>query len=196
VEAPVLAFYRPLAQEYSPQMTLVIRSPGDPGFLVATVRREIQSKNRDLAIVNSRTLDEQLHSALSSSRHIAILLGGVCIAGLLLTAVGLYGVVASAVRERVREFGVRVALGAQSRDIRSMVLTRGLRLAVAGLGIGLAAALGVTRILTSVLYGVDRNDPLTLFAVTLLMVAVSLAASYLPARWATKVDPSRALRVD
>jgi putative ABC transport system permease protein len=194
-EAPRAVFYQPLHQYFSAQMTLLLRAP-DAANLVDRIRREIQRENPDLAVVDIRTLEDLLRIEIAPRRRAATILGTLCVLGLLLSAVGLYGVVAFGVRERVREFGLRVALGARAADVRSIVLGRGLRLTLMGFLIGLVSSLGLTRVLRIVLADVAAFDAVTLSIVGLVLAAVALLASYLPARWATKVDPAIALRSD
>jgi predicted permease len=188
-------FYRPLHQQFSPHMTLILRSSQAPALSDA-VRREIQSENPDLAAINIRTLEDLLRIEIAPRKRAAIILSSVCGLGLLLSCVGLYGVVAFGVRERVREFGLRVALGARPHDMRRLVLGAGFRLTVMGFLIGLLGSLGLTRILRLVLADVASLDFATLGIVGFVLASVALLASYLPARWATRVDPAIALRAE
>jgi ABC-type antimicrobial peptide transport system permease subunit len=174
-------------------MTLIVRSP-QPAGLADMIRREIQEQDPDLAITNVRSFEDLLRLEIAPRKRAASILGTVCGIGMLLSAVGLYGVIAFGVRERTREFGLRIALGARPRQVLKEVLGRGLRLAMIGGGIGLAGALGFARILTSVLVDVAPLDVMALSITGAVLVAVALVASYFPARWATQVDPADALR--
>ena len=176
-------------------MGLLVRA-GDVQAQVSTIRRAIQLEDPDLAVVDVRTMDEVLDGAIAPRRRLAQVLATICGLALVLSAAGLNGVVAFGVRERAREFGLRVALGALPRDVTWMVLRRGLRLALAGFLIGLAASFGLVRLLSSVIAGVGLQDTVTAVVVGCVLMGVALAASYLPARWATRVDPAVALRND
>jgi putative ABC transport system permease protein len=191
----VLPFiYIPLAQEYQPDMTLLVRTTGDPAALLGTLRNEVLAVNKNVPVFAVQTMTEQIAGQLAVDRMIAVLLsifGGVA---LLLAAIGIYGVMAYAVAQRTREIGIRLALGAERSDILTMIVRRGLTLALVGAGIGLALAFALTRVVKTLLFGISATDPLTFSAISILLVAVALLASYFPARRATKVDPMSALR--
>jgi predicted permease len=192
-ESPRAVFYQPLSQHVSPQMTLILRSR-QAAALAEAIRREVQAENPDLAVIDIRTLEDLMKIEIAPRGRGAMILGTLCGLGLLLSAVGLYGVVAFGVRERVREFGLRVALGARPQDVRNVVLGGGVRLTLAGFLIGLVGSLGLTRVLKLVFADVAPFNIETLCVVGLVLAAVALLASYLPARWATRVDPAIALR--
>src|SRR5262249_6851488 len=143
-----------------------------------------------------RTMDEVVAAAQSRPRFLTLLLTLFSSVALMLAAVGIYGVISYAVAQRTKEFGVRMALGAQRRDVLSLVLGRGLLLAVSGMVIGVVGALLLTRSLSTLLFGVTPTDPLTFAVVSVLLGAVALLASYFPARRATQVDPMQALRYE
>jgi predicted permease len=194
VEPPRAVFYRPFAQEYSPQMTLLVRASSGAASLLAPMRAAIHALNPDLAVVDARTLDARVEDALAQRRDLALYLSTICVLGLVMSGVGLFGVVSYSVRTRSHEIGVRMALGAAVAQVRRMVLTQTLRVAAAGLAVGLCAALALSRFVARLLYGVTPFDPATLLAVAAVVLAVACAAAYLPARWATKVDPLMVLR--
>jgi predicted permease len=193
-EEPRAVFYRPFAQEYAAGMNVLIRRRPGAASMASGIEREIRAVNPDLAIVDVSTLDDQVRTARAPRRQSAVLLLSVCGLGLLLSSVGLYGVVAYGVRRRAREFGIRIALGAAARDVRLMVLAQGFRLALAGLGLGFALSLVLTRAIARMLYGVTTYDPLTLITAAGVLALVTLSALYMPARWATRVDPMITLR--
>jgi ABC-type antimicrobial peptide transport system permease subunit len=173
---------------------LAIRAAGDPADLVAAVRREVRAVDPDQPISDVRTMEEILGREVAPRRLQMTLLAGFAGLALLLASLGIYGVISYAVSQRTPEIGIRMALGARPRDVLGMVVGGGLRLAALGVGIGLAAALALTRVMASLLYGVSATDPLTFVSIPLLLLAVALAASYLPARRALRVDPVAALR--
>jgi putative ABC transport system permease protein len=194
-EAPRSVFYQPLSQHFSARMTLLVRS-SQAGALMDAVRGAVRAENPDLAGVEPRTFEELLTIELAPRARAAAILGTLCGLALLLSAVGLYGVVTFTVRQRVPEIGLRVALGARPRDVRRIVLGRGLRLACAGFLLGLLAAFGLGKVLSGVVANIAAFDVATVGIVGAILATVALLASYLPARFATRVDPVIALRGD
>jgi putative ABC transport system permease protein len=184
----------PHAQTPMNNMSLVVRSTNDPRNLARGLQQAVQSLDRDLPVRPVITLERYLGRAAAQPKFNALLLGLFAGLALLLTAIGLYGVMAYAVVQRVREIGVRIALGAQTGDVLKMVLRHGLKLTALGMAIGLAAAYALTRYMRSLLFGVKAADPLTFAAIALLLIVVALLACWIPARRATKVDPIVALR--
>jgi putative ABC transport system permease protein len=188
--------YVPTLAYTSPRGVYLLRTAGDPEALIPAVRRTIQAFDRDLPIYDVKTMEQRVGTALSRMRFGALMLGVFAAIALLLAAVGLYGVMAYSVAQRTRELGIRMALGAGHRDVLRLVVTQGMALALGGLAVGLAAALALTRVLASLLYGVSTTDAPTFTGIAALLAAVSFLASYLPARRATRVDPMVALRVE
>ena len=160
------------------------------------IRTVVASMNPTLPIVTSQTLEEAAALGLTPQRVVASIAGSLGIIGVLLAAVGIYGVTAYAVTRRTREFGIRLALGAQRADIVRMVLRQGMRLAVIGAAIGLVLAEGASQVLVLFLFGVSPFDPVIFGGATALFIAIGLAACYGPARRATRVDPLTALRYE
>jgi putative ABC transport system permease protein len=169
---------------------------GGAGGLAAAVAREIQAIDKDLPAPDAETLEQIFREETAPRRFNATLLGLLAAVALVLSAVGIYGVMAYTVAQRTHEFGVRLALGAGRGDVMRLVLGRGMRLVLLGVGAGLLAALALTRLISSLLFGVAPTDPVTFCGIALLLMAVALLASYLPARRATKVDPMVALRYE
>jgi len=193
-EEPLPFIYLPLAQEYQPDMTMIVRTAGDPAAMVGTLRNEMNEVNNSVPVFSVQVMSELIADQLAIDRMIAVLLsvfGGVALS---LAAIGIYGVMGYAVAQRTREIGIRVALGAERSDIMRLIVRRGVMLTLIGAGIGLALALALTRALKSLLFGVSATDPLTFSAIVTLLFAVALLACYFPARRATKVDPVVALR--
>ncbi|HWW77332.1 MAG TPA: ABC transporter permease, partial [Pyrinomonadaceae bacterium] len=188
--------YRPVMQSFEPKMTLVVRTSGEPTALAGAVRGQLRALDPNLPVADVRTLAEQFDLSLLPSRVAAWTLGGFGLLALALAAIGVYGVVSYSVAQRTREIGVRVALGASRRDVLRLVLGDGLKMVAAGLAVGLLLAFAATRLVAGFLYGVTASDPLTFAFVPLLLLTVALAAGYLPARRATKVDPLVALRYE
>jgi len=175
-------------------MNLVARSASDPMSLVSAVRAAIQSVDKDQPIYKVKTMDEWVTESMAQKRFSMLLLGLFAMVALLLAAVGLYGVMSYAVTRRTHEIGVRMALGAQALDVLRLVVRQGMTLALIGAGAGLGGALGLTRLLKTLLFGVSATDPLTFTAVPALLAGVALLACWIPARRATKVDPMIVLR--
>jgi putative ABC transport system permease protein len=186
--------YVPHAQAPADQMDLVVRADTDPSMMVGAIRQEIQRLDPALPFYEVHTLEGAVARSLSTRRVTNSLLFAFAIAALILAAVGLYGVIALSVSQRIKEFGIRLALGATRADVLTLVLRQGMRLLVVGLILGLAGAVGVTGYLGSLLFHVRPLDPLIFTGVVLLLVTVALGACYIPARRATATDPLEALR--
>ncbi len=186
--------WTPLAQAYAPFFQAVVRTTAETPGVVVALRREVAALDPNLPIQNIITLREQVGLWLwmaEMSAGLVTALGGL---GLLLAAIGLYGVMSYAVARRTREIGIRMALGAQARDMLKMIIGQGLRLTLAGVAIGLAATFAASRLMANLLYGVSSRDPITFVVVPLALAVVALLACYFPARRATKVDPLVMLR--
>jgi len=192
-ESPQPYFCRPVWQKYSGSTTLIARTDGDEQTLLSLVRDEIRQLDPQLPI-SAKKLTERLALPLLPARVAAWLLGVFGTLALILAAIGIYGVMSYAVSRRTHEIGVRVALGARESDVLRLTIGQGMKLALIGMLIGLAASLGLMQIAKSFLLGVSASDPLTYAIVTLLLMIVALAACFIPARRATKTDPMIALR--
>jgi putative ABC transport system permease protein len=177
-------------------MSFVVRTRFDPARLAPAVQQAVWDVDPDQPVTNLATLEEFVSETLSEQRFLALLVGVFAAVAVLLTAVGIYGVMSFLVGDRTHEIGVRRALGARDREVLKLVVRQGFEVTLAGLAVGMAGALAVTHSLSSMLYGVSATDPATLAGVTVLLAAVGLAASYIPARRATKVDPLVALRYE
>jgi putative ABC transport system permease protein len=188
--------YVPYAQLPFAPMSVVVRTVIDPRTMVPTLQREVQSLDKDLPLLHVKTLDEYVDDSIADTRFETVLLGTFGTLALALTAVGLFGVISYTVVQRTREVGIRLALGAAPGAIAGMIVKNGVWLASVGVGIGLAAAFGLTRLMRSLLYGVSPLDPITFFGVPIVLFAIALFASYIPARRAAKVDPMVALRYE
>ena len=186
--------YRPMAQQPPGGMALVVKAGIDPTQLVAQVRSAVQEIDPEQPIFDVRTMEQWMDRALEGRRTPMTLLGIFGAVALLMSAIGIYGVLAYAVSQRVREFGIRQALGADSKSILSLVLSQGLRRTAIGVVIGLAGSVLLTRYLQSLLFGVGARDIPVYAGVTVLLVAVAALACYIPARRATHIDPMVALR--
>jgi predicted permease len=161
-----------------------------------SIRHVVQSQNKQNVISRPQTMNEVIAASLAQQRFLMILLDAFAVVALLLASLGLYGVISYLVGRRTHELGIRLALGAQRRDVLRLVLSHGMKMALSGVALGLVAALGLTRLLGKMLYGVSATDPLTFAAIALLLTAVALLACFVPARRATKVDPLVALRYE
>ena len=189
-------YYCPQAFNYFGYGYLVVRTSGAPLALTDSVRHAILEIDPDQPVSDIRTLEDVLGSSVVQRRLMLLMLGGFAGAALLLAAIGLYGVIAYGVSQRTREIGIRMSLGADSRNVLGLVLRHGLKLAVLGIAIGVPAALGLTRVLMTLLFEVKPTDPLTFIGVSFLLLLVAMFACWLPARRASKVDPMEALRCE
>jgi putative ABC transport system permease protein len=193
---PIPEIFVPYLQQPAFSMTFALRTSTSPEALVKSVREAVLGVDKNQPLSAATTLDEVIADSVAPRRFQMTLLGLFALLALVLAAVGIYGVVTYSSSQRVHEFGIRVALGAERRDLLQMVLRQGAKLALMGVCIGIGGALALTRFLSSLLYGVKPTDPLTLLGVTLFLTTVALLASYIPARRATKVDPMVALRYE
>jgi len=201
---PSAALYVPLAQLSAPvngewhsfPMTLVVRSASSPGGMVATVSNAVHQVDREIPLRDIQTMDDMVANSLTQQRFNMLLLGAFAGLALLLAAVGIYSVLSYSVKRRVREIGIRLALGARLRDVLRMVVFEGMRPTLIGLAIGAGGALALGRLLSGLIYGVTATDPVTFLAVIALLALIALFASIVPAYRATKVDPMTALRYE
>jgi putative ABC transport system permease protein len=197
LDAPIEpAIYVPHIQHPAVSMGLVVQTQGDPASLAGAVRREILKLDPEQPVSSVRTMESVLSDSLMLRRVSMLMLAVFASLALTLATVGIYGLTSYSVSRRTHEIGLRVALGASQAEILRLVVVRGLVISLIGAAIGLAAALQLTRALSGMLYGVTPTDPLVFAGVPLLLVAVSLIASYVPARRATRIDPLVALRYE
>jgi putative ABC transport system permease protein len=195
-ESPRAEMFFPYAQSPRDTMTLVVRSSGDAAALAPQIRSAVREISPDQAAAPFRTMDQIVSASTAGDRFNAFLLGAFGFTALLLTAAGIFGVLSYLVTQRAREIGLRMALGAQPRDVLRVIVGHGMRLALIGVAIGIAIALGVTRWMSSFLFDVKPTDPFTFAAVVALLVTTAFLACYLPARRAMRVDPMIVLRYE
>ncbi len=193
-EAPRPYVYLAETQEYDGDMTLHVRASGNAAALLPTIEAQVHELDPNLPVFGEQALGDQMQFAMVGYYLAVDFLGGAGLQGLLLAAVGIYGVIAFTVSQRTREIGIRMALGAQPRDVFRLVMGQGLTLALIGVGLGLCLAIALTGLLRSLLYGVSAHDPLTFVGVTVFLIGVALVASFLPARRAMRIAPMAALR--
>jgi len=193
-EIPKLTIYYPLQQVYASNAALVVRTDLDANATSGSVRSEVRNLDPTLPVYEAKTLREHMRLALFPLHAGAVAVGSFAFLAMILAAIGIYGVMAYSVVQRTQEIGIRMALGARAIDVWKMVLRQGIILTAVGMLCGLLFALGLSRIVASLLYGVSATDPLTFLLISLLLAAVALLASFLPARRATKVDPVMAIR--
>jgi len=195
-EDPQPFVYFPMAREYDHDAALVVNTSVEPQSMINTIRREVERLDANLPLYDVKTMSEHMRLSLFPLQAGAWVAGVFALLALLLAGLGIYGVMAYTVSQRTREIGLRMALGARGGDVMRLVVRQGMWLALVGLAIGLAGALALTRLMSSVLYGVSATDVVTFAGVTLLLGSVVLIACYLPARRAAKVDPMIAIRCE
>jgi putative ABC transport system permease protein len=195
-DQPRPELYIPHTQIPMGGLTLVVKSDSDPLTLAGSLRAEVLTLDKNVPVYDVREMEQYLGDSVSRQRFLAVLLAVFAAVAMVLTVVGLYGVLGYSVAQRTHEIGVRMALGARQTDVLRMVVGNGMKMTLVGIAAGLAGSYIVTRVIASLLYGVGASDPLTFGAIAFVMVVIALAASYLPARRATRVDPMVALRCD
>jgi putative ABC transport system permease protein len=195
-QTPEPYLFLPSTQVFTAERLLFVETANDTRALVQSIVKQAQTVDKRLPIVSAKTMSDYMRSALAVERSMASLLVGLSLLGIFLAAVGLYGVVAYLASRRTHEIGIRMALGARPSDVLGMIVGEGIRLAVPGAAVGVVAGYGVAHLMSNLLYGVRLADPLTYVGSIIIAVGVALAASYAPARRATKVDPIVALRYE
>jgi putative ABC transport system permease protein len=193
------ALYTPMAQESRPWrtwMNVVVRSSVAPAALAESIKREVGRVDKDVPVTRVRAMNDLLEGSFADRHFTLALLGAFAVVAVVLAGVGIYGVMAYAVSRRTREIGLRMALGARAQDVMRLVLSQTMTVTLLGIAVGLGGALALRRIVASMLFGVGPGDPATLLMVALMLALVALAAGYVPARRAARVDPSVALRAE
>jgi putative ABC transport system permease protein len=192
--APYPQLYRALRQDPRRGVFVTMRTTGDPTAVASAARQALRAVDPELPLTDLMTMQERVSADLARPRVSVALLGIFAGIALLLAAIGIYGVISYAVAQRTREIGIRMALGASTSDVRKLVVRQGMAPALAGIALGIVGALAATRVMSSLLYGVSATDPVTFAGVPVLLAMIALAAAYLPARRATRVEPVNALR--
>ncbi|HTV57892.1 MAG TPA: ABC transporter permease [Verrucomicrobiae bacterium] len=194
--APQIQLSDTLMQTFSSASSVVVRTGGPPAAFIGAIRKAVERFNGETVVFDDLSMDDVVSQSLAAQRFAMILLAVFAGLALLLAGIGIYGVISYVVGQRTREIGIRMALGAQRQDVLKLVLGEGAKMALAGVAIGLAGALALTRLMASILYGVSATDPITFAGVAVLLGGVALAACYLPARRAVRIDPMVALRYE
>jgi len=193
---PDLATYEPHGKRPWSEMTLVVRTSVDPSSLAGAVQSDLRTAEKEILIEEVTTMSGRLQKSVAPQKLNLVLLASFAFIALLLAAVGIYGVMAQAVTQRTQEIGIRMALGAQVKDVLALVLRNGMKLALIGVAVGLVGAFWLTRLMSKLLFGVTPTDAPTFAVVALILLAIAFLACYLPARRASKVDPLEALRYE
>jgi putative ABC transport system permease protein len=193
---PKPAYYVPQTQVPFNQLVVVVKTSGEPHSLIPTATKEVAAMDADIPLFSVKSMEEYMSASVAAPRFNTTLLSIFAGVALVLTIVGLYGVMSYSVVQRTNEIGIRLALGAQSRDVLLMIVKQGSKLIIVGLVLGLAGAFAATRVIASLLFGVTTKDPFTFVAASVLLAIVALLACYVPAWRATKVDPLEALRYE
>lgn len=188
--------YRASKESHSSSLTLVVRATGDAGSLASAVERAVWALDKNVTVSEVQTMQQVVTEATAQPRFYVVLLGVFATVALTLTGAGIYGVINYSVSCRTHEIGIRMALGAQRNEVLRLVIAQGMMPALSGAAIGIAGCFALTRMMSSLLYGVGPQDPVTITGVLILLIAVALGASYLPARRAAKADPIVALRYE
>jgi putative ABC transport system permease protein len=188
--------YFPFAQVPSGGMTVVIKGSSDPNQLISSVRSAIKAIDPDQPIYSPRTMNEIRAESVAGDRLNLTLLSLFAGIALVLAIVGIYGVMSYSVTQRTHEIGIRMAIGARPRDVFRMILGQGMKLALIGVGVGLLLAFALTRLMATMLFGVEPTDATTFTGISILLISVALLACYLPGRRATKVEPTISLRYE
>ena len=191
---PRIAFYLSHTQFPTRALTVALRSRAEPAARLSSTKSQLRNLDPDLPLYRVRTMEQQVNDSLARRRFLTLLLGVFASVALVLAAIGIYGVMAYLVNQGTRELGIRIALGASERNILSLVVRLGMALAFSGVMIGLAAALLLTRLIRSLLFGVEATDPITFAGISLLLAMIALVASYIPAQRAARIDPLISLR--
>ena len=178
------------------RISMSVRTSGDPVQLINTIRQQVLAMDRNQPVFNARSMEQVIAESIASRRFAMLLMTIFAVVALLMASVGIYGVMSYSVTQRTHEIGIRMALGASARDVLKMVVGQGMLLVLIGLGCGLLGAFAVTRVMSSMLFGVSTTDPLTFMVISLLLALVAFLACYIPARRATRVDPMTALRYE
>ncbi|HUE83019.1 MAG TPA: FtsX-like permease family protein, partial [Pyrinomonadaceae bacterium] len=195
-KAPRAEFFVPYPQSPTGSLIFVARTKNDPNALIQSLKETIWESNSEQPFYAVTTMDQLVDDSLKARRFNMALLGAFAFLALALAVIGIYGVMSFSTGQRIREIGLRMALGAQTRDIIRLIVGQGLKLTLIGVGVGLVAAFALTRILSGLLHQISPTDPATYVAVALLITGVALLACYIPARRATRVDPLVALRYE
>jgi putative ABC transport system permease protein len=188
------AMYMPHLQAPTPGLTVLVRTRGEPLSMAAAVRQEVRAIDKDVPVTQVQTMEKVLGASVAQPRFSMLVVGLFAVLALVLSAVGIYGVMAYAVSRRAHEIGVRMALGAGANQVLRLVIKDGMTLALTGIAVGLIGALALTRLMASLLFGIGAKDPATFVSVAIFLALVAFIACYIPARRATKVDPLVALR--
>jgi putative ABC transport system permease protein len=189
-------YFVPQSQVPFNQMSLVIRTSTDPKSLVSAIQNEVHAMDQEVPVFNVKTMDEHIATTVAAPRFNTTLLVIFAAVALVLTIVGLYGVMSYSVAQRTNEIGIRMALGAQTRDVLRLIVSQGVKLVLLGLAIGLVGAFALTKLISSLLFGVTTKDPLTFAAVAILLTLIAIVACFIPARRATRLDPLKALHYE